>query len=129
MPALNRIQLIGHLGKDPETRYTPTGKKVCSFSLAVDRIWKNSAGETHHETDWFNIEAWSRLGEVCQEYLHKGSLVYLEGRVRTERFEHEGESRQITKVILSGMQMLERRKEEENLVTEESEDFPGEEEG
>ena len=129
MPALNRIQLIGHLGKDPETRYIPTGKKVCNFSLAVDRSGKSSAGETRHETDWFNIEAWGRLGEVCQDYLHKGSLVYLEGRVRTERFEREGESRQITKVVLSGMQMLDRRKEEEPLVTEETDDFPGEEEG
>jgi single-stranded DNA-binding protein len=88
MPALNRIQLIGYLGKDPETRCTPTGQKVCSFSLA-----------------------------------------YLEGRVRTERFEREGESRQITRVILGRMQMLDRRKDEEPLVSEEVDDFPEEEAG
>jgi single-strand DNA-binding protein len=120
MPALNRIQLIGYLGKDPETRYTPTGRKVCTFSLAVDRRWKNSAGETRQETDWFNIEAWGRLGETCQEYLHKGSLVYLEGRLRTEHYERQGERHQFTKVVLGGMQMLDRRKEEEPLTADET---------
>ena len=129
MPALNRIQLIGYLGKDPETRYTPTGKKVCTFSLAVDRRWKTSEGETRHDTDWFNIEAWGRLGEVCQEYIHKGSLVFLEGRLRTERYEREGESRQTTKVILSAMQMLERRKDEEPFTAGDTDDFVEEEEG
>ena len=127
MPALNRIQLIGYTGKDPETRYTPTGRKVCTFSLAVDRRWKNSAGETRQETDWFNIEAWGRLGEVSQEYLHKGSLVYLEGRVQTERYEHEGESRQYTKVVLSQMQILERRKEEDTIISEETGEYSSEE--
>jgi len=77
MPALNRVQLIGNLGKDPETRYTPSGKKVCSFSLAVDRRWKTSEGEIKESTDWFNIEAWGRLGETCQEFLSKGRLVYV----------------------------------------------------
>ena len=109
MPALNRIQLIGYAGKDPETRYTPTGRKVCTYSLAVDRRWKTSDGEMRQETDWFNIEAWGRLGEVSQKYLHKGSLVYLEGRVQTERYEHEGESRQFTKVVIDKMQLLDRK--------------------
>ena len=79
MPALNRVQLIGRLGKDPESKFTPTGKKVTHFSLAVSQRWKSS-GEMKEFTEWVNIEAWGRLGEVCQEYLKKGSLVYLEGR-------------------------------------------------
>ena len=66
MPALNRVQLIGRLGKDPESKFTPTGKKVTNFSLAVSQRWKTS-GEFKEHTEWVNIEAWGRLGEVCQE--------------------------------------------------------------
>ena len=112
MPALNRVQLIGRLGKDPETRVTPTGKKVANFSLAVSERWK-SGGEAKEHTQWFNVEAWGRLGEVCQEYLHKGSLVYLEGRLQTDKYEDKGETRYFTKVVAGSMQMLERKSAEE----------------
>ena len=125
MPALNKVQLIGYLGKDPETRFTPKGSKVTSFSLAVDRRWKSSDGETKETTDWFNIEAWGRLGEICQQFLHKGSLVYLEGRLQTDRYEQEGQTRYFTKVVANQMQMLDRRPEEEEpLTTETDEEFP-----
>jgi len=113
MPTLNRVQLIGNLGKDPETRYTPSGKKVCNFSLAVDRRWKTSEGEIKESTDWFNLEAWGRLGEFCQQYLGKGRLVYVEGRLHTDRYEQGGETRYITKVVISNMQILDRKPEEE----------------
>ena len=66
MPGLNRVQLIGYLGNDPESRFTPTGKKVASFSVAVTRRWRSSEGESKEATDWFNVEAWGRLGEICQ---------------------------------------------------------------
>jgi single-strand DNA-binding protein len=112
MPALNKVQLIGYLGKDPQTRFTPKGSKVCTFTFAVTRRWK-SAGEVKEATDWFNIQVWGKLGETCQEYLHKGSMVYLEGRLQTDRYEHEGETRYITKVIASSMQMLDRKAEVE----------------
>jgi single-strand DNA-binding protein len=112
MPSLNRIQLIGHLGKDPEVRFTPKGSKVCSFSLAVSRRWKNSAGDDKEATDWFNVEAWGRLGEICKQYLRKGRLVFLEGQLRTDRYEHEGEPRYFTKVVATQMQMLDRKAEE-----------------
>jgi single-strand DNA-binding protein len=124
MPALNKVQLIGYLGKDPETRFTAKGSKVAGFSLAVDRRWKSAEGESKEATDWFNIEAWGRLGEICQQYLHKGSLVYLEGRLRTDRYEQEGQTRYITKVVASQMQMLDRRPEEDEPVIETEEDFP-----
>lgn len=120
MPALNRVQLIGNLGKDPETRYTPSGKKVCNFSLAVDRRWKTSEGEIKESTDWFNIEAWGRLGETCQEFLSKGRLVYVEGRLHTDRYEQGGDIRYFTKVIINNMQILDRKQEEEPV--EESEE-------
>ena len=115
MPALNRVQLIGNLGKDPEVRFTSSGKKVCQFSMAVNRRWK-AGSEVKEATDWFNIEAWGRLGEVCKEFLHKGSLIYIEGRLRTSRYEHEGETRYFTKVIVQNMQMLDRKADEEPPV-------------
>lgn len=118
MPALNKVQLIGRLGKDPEAHTTPNGKQVCNFSLAVDRRWR-SAGETKVTTDWFNVEAWGRLGEICEQYLRKGRLVYLEGRLQTDRYEQDGAAKYFTKVIVNQMQMLERKPEEEEPVLEE----------
>lgn len=117
MPALNRVQIIGRLGKDPETRFTPSGKKATQFSVAVNRHWKSSSGELKEATDWFNIEAWGRLGEICQEYLTKGRLVFLEGRLQTERYEQAGETRYFTKVIASQMLMLDRAPEETEAVS------------
>ena len=106
MPALNRVQLIGRLGRDPESKYTPTGKKVVHFSLAVTQRWK-TAGEGRGSTEWVNIEAWDRLGEVCQEYLKKGSPVYLEGRLKTDKYEDQGGStRYYTKVVAQVVQFL-----------------------
>ena len=122
MPALNRVQLIGRLGKDPETRFTPNGKKVAHFSVAVSNRWKSKEGEAKEFTEWFNIEAWGRLGEVCQQYLHKGSLVFLEGRLRTDRYEDkDGETKYFTKVVVLSMQMLDRKPEEEPVATVEEE--------
>jgi single-strand DNA-binding protein len=121
MPALNRVQLIGRLGKDPESKYTPTGKKVAHFSLAVSQRWK-TAGETKEYTEWVNIEAWGRLGEVCQEYLKKGSLVYLEGRLKTEKFEgKEGDTKYFTKVVALSLQFLDKRDKDEPMMTVEEE--------
>jgi single-strand DNA-binding protein len=115
MPSLNRVQLIGHLGKDPETRFTTTGKKVCSFSMAVTHRWRSAEGEAKEATEWFNIEAWGRLGEFAQSYLSKGRLVFVEGRLQTDRYEHEGETRTWTKVVASQVQALDRRAEEAEI--------------
>jgi single-strand DNA-binding protein len=125
MPSLNRIQLIGHLGKDPEARVTPKGKKVCTFSIAISRRWKSSEGEDKEATDWFNVEAWGHLGEVCKRYLRKGRLVFLEGQLRTDRYEHEGDTHYYTKVIATQMQMLDRKAEDLPAVEPEE---PAEEE-
>jgi len=117
MPALNRVQLIGRLGKDPESKFTPTGKKVAHFSLAVSQRW-NTKGETKEYTEWVNIEAWGRLGEVCQEYLQKGSLVYLEGRLKTDKYEDkEGETKYYTKVVALSIQFLDKREKDEPVMT------------
>jgi single-strand DNA-binding protein len=126
MPALNRVQLIGRLGKDPESRFTPTGKKVAHFSLAVSNRWKSAEGEAKESTEWVNVEAWGRLGEVCAQYLHKGSLIYLEGRLKTDKFEDKGgETKYYTKVVALSMQMLDRKPEEEpvGIVEEEAAEY------
>jgi single-strand DNA-binding protein len=112
MPALNRVELIGYLGRDPESRTIPTGQKVSQFSLAVTRRWK-SAGESKEATDWFNVEVWGRLGEVGQHYLKKGSLVYVEGRLRTDKYEDKGETKYFTKVVASSLQFLDRKPADE----------------
>ena len=112
MPALNKVQLIGYLGKDPETRFTPKGRKVCHFTLAVNRPGAN-------EPDWFNIEAWEKLGEICQQYLAKGRLVYIEGRLRTDRYvDDKGETRYYTQVVARQMQMLDRKPDEQDVAAE-----------
>jgi single-strand DNA-binding protein len=120
MPALNRVQLIGYLGKDPETRFTPTGKKVTHFSVAVTQRWK-AGGEAKEYTEWVNIEAWGRLGEVAQEYMHKGSLVYLDGRLKTDKYEEKGDVKYFTKVIALTIQMLDRKSTDEPVMTVEEE--------
>ncbi len=116
MPTLNRVQLIGRLGKDPESKFIPTGKKVTHFSLAVDNRWKDKNGETKESTEWVNIEAWGRLGEVCQEYLKKGSLVFIEGRLKTDKYEDKGETRYFTKVVALTLQFLDKRPAEEPML-------------
>lgn len=119
MPALNSVQLIGRLGKDPESHFTPNGKNVTHFSLAVSNRWKSPDGEMKENTEWVNIEVWARLGEICQQFLHKGSLVFLEGRLKTDKYEDNGETKYFTKVVAQGMQMLDKKPEEEPVSTEE----------
>ena len=122
MPALNRVQLIGRLGRDPESHFTPTGKKVAHFSIAVSNQWDGRDGEMKEYTEWVNIEAWGRLGEVCQEYLKKGSLVYLEGRLKTEKFEgKEGDTKYYTKVVALTLQFLDKKDKDEPMMTVEEE--------
>lgn len=116
MPALNRVQLIGNLGRDPETKFTPTGKKVCHFSIAVSNRWKDKSGEMKESTEWVNIEAWGRLGEVCQEYLRKGSLIFLEGRLKTDKYDSNGETKYFTKVVAQTLQFLDRKEKEEPVM-------------
>ena len=121
MPALNRVQLIGRLGKDPEGKFTPTGKKVAHFSVAISNHWKTKEGESKEYTEWVNVEAWGRLGEVCQEYLKKGSLVFVEGRLKTDRYEDKGDVKFYTKVVALSMQMLDRKPNDEPVTTIEEE--------
>jgi single-strand DNA-binding protein len=126
MPALNRVQLIGRLGKDPESRFTPTGKKVAHFSVAISNRWRDREGEMRESTEWVNVEAWERLGETCQQYLKKGSLVYVDGRLKTDKVENQGDTRYFTKVVAQTVQFLDNRPASDEL--EEPTDPIGEEE-
>ena len=104
---LNKIMLIGNLGKDPELNVTAEGTPVTKFSLAVNRRYKASSGEQKEETEWFNIVAWRQLAEICERYLHKGSKVYIEGRLTQRKYtDKTGIERVAVEVIASDMQML-----------------------
>jgi single-strand DNA-binding protein len=108
MASMQKLIMIGYLGKDPETRYTPSGAAVCAFSVATTERWKDKqSGEQKEITEWHNCEAWGRTAEVCGEYLHKGDQVYLEGKVRTEEYEDkEGNRRWSVKVRVDSVQFL-----------------------
>ncbi len=104
---LNKILLIGNLGRDPELNVTTDGTPVTKFSLAVNRTYKSNSGEKKEETEWFNIVAWNKLAETCERYLHKGSKVYIEGRLTRRKYtDKEGIQRTSVEVIANEMKML-----------------------
>ncbi len=107
MASLNKVQIIGNLGKDPEMKHTPSGKSVTAFNVAVNSTY-NSGGEQRKETEWFNIEAWGKTGEIIKQYASKGSLIYIEGRLKTDKFEDKqsGETKYFTKVVVANFQFL-----------------------
>jgi single-strand DNA-binding protein len=108
---LNKVMIIGHLGRDPEMRYTPAGQPVTTFTLATSRSWKTADGERHNETEWFNIVTWGTLAEICKQHLNKGKQVYVEGRLQTRRWEDkEGNKRITTEIVASEMMMLGERR-------------------
>lgn len=107
---LNKVTLIGHLGKDPELRYTPNGTAVCNFSLATTESYKADDGNWVDKTEWHNIVAWRKLAETCSNYLKKGSKIYAEGKITTESYEKDGgDKRYITKIVLNTMIMLDNK--------------------
>lgn len=110
---LNKVMLIGNLGRDPEMRYTPSGKPVTSFSLAAHRNWVSADGERHDETEWFNVVAWGNLAEICNQHLSKGQKVYVEGRLQTRSWEDEnGQKHFRTEVVANEMIILTGRPEQ-----------------
>jgi single-strand DNA-binding protein len=106
---LNKIMLIGNLGRDPELSYTPSGSAVTKFSVAVNRRFNDKqSGERKEETQWFNVVAWEKLAETCHQYLRKGSKVYLEGRMVSRKYtDKDNIERTVWDVVLNDMQMLE----------------------
>jgi single-strand DNA-binding protein len=107
MASLNKILLIGRLGKDPEIRYTPDQSPVASFSLATGESWTDKSGTRQERTEWHNIVAWNKLADLCKRFLSKGQQVYIEGRVQTREYtDRDGNKRRITEVIASQMVLL-----------------------
>lgn len=113
MASLNKVMIIGNLGKDPEMRYTPNGSPVTNFSVAVSRRSKTPEGENREETEWFRVTCWEKLAETANTYLTKGKQVYVEGRLRTHSWDdaQSGQKRYSTEVVASNFQMLGQRGE------------------
>ncbi|MCL5074586.1 MAG: single-stranded DNA-binding protein [Chloroflexi bacterium] len=108
--SLNKVMIIGNVGREPEMRYTPNGNPVTTFSVAASRRWTTPEGEQRDETEWFNVVAWNKLAETCSQYLAKGSKVYIEGRLQTRSWETpEGQKRYRTEVVANTMIMLDSR--------------------
>lgn len=106
---LNKVMIIGNLGRDPELRYTPNGTPVVSFNVAVGRQWTTSAGERKEATEWFNVVAWRELAEICSQKLSKGRLVYIEGSLQTRTWEDaEGQRNYRMELVADQMTILDR---------------------
>ena len=111
MAGINKVILVGNLGRDPEMRYTQNGVAVCSFSLATSETYRDrTSGEKVTQTEWHNIILWRGLAETAEKYLRKGSSVYIDGKIRTRKWEdQQGQTRYTTEIIADTMQMLDRR--------------------
>ena len=104
--SLNKVQLIGNLGRDPELKYTSAGVAVATFSIATSDSWKDQEGNTQERTEWHNIVAWRKLAEICGEWLKKGKRVYIEGRLQTRSYEKDGVKKYTTEIVADQLIML-----------------------
>lgn len=111
--SVNKAILVGRLGRDPETRYTSGGQAVANFTLATDETFKDRSGERQKRTEWHRIVLWGKLAEITQQYLKKGMLVYIEGRIQTRQWEdkRDGQKKQTTEIVANVMRMLTSRAE------------------
>ena len=112
--SVNKVILVGRLGKDPEVKYTPSGTPVAKFTLATDEVFKDRTGEQQRRTEWHTIVAWSKLAEICGEYLVKGKQVYIEGSIRSRQWEDQtGNKRTAYEIVARDMKMLGSRADSE----------------
>ena len=117
---LNKVMLIGRLGHEPEMRYTPSGRPLTKFQLAVNRSWKSADGEKKTETEWFNVVTWGKLAEICNQYLSKGQQVYIEGRLHSRQWQdEEGSNHSSVEVIAQEMLMLNSKSGEQDSEPDE----------
>ena len=114
---LNKVMIIGNVGRDPEMRYTPSGSAVTSFSVAVTRRWMTPDNQPRDETEWFNVVAWDKLAETCNQFLSKGRLVYVEGHLQTRSWEQDGQKRYKTEVVAREMIILDSKERGEGGPT------------
>jgi single-strand DNA-binding protein len=105
--SVNKVILVGRLGRDPETRYTSSGQAVCNFTLATDETYRDRAGERQKRTEWHRIVVWGKQAEIAQQYLHKGSLIFVEGRIQTRQWDdREGQKRTSVEIVANNFRML-----------------------
>jgi single-strand DNA-binding protein len=105
--SVNKAILVGRLGKDPETRYTSGGQAVCNFTMATDETYKDRSGERQKRTEWHRIVVWGKQAEIAQQYLHKGSLLYVEGRIQSRQWDdREGQKRTTVEIVANNFRML-----------------------
>jgi single-strand DNA-binding protein len=124
--SLNKAILIGRLGKDPEVKTTSGGQSVCTFSLATDDSYKDKDGNPVDQTDWHNVVAWRKLADICGTYLKKGSLVMIEGKIKTRSYESNGVKKYITEITMTNLEMLgtkEKEGKEEHIPVDFNEPF------
>ncbi len=123
MRGLNKVMIIGHVGRDPEMRYTPSGRPVTSFSVVTTRTWVSTEGERHEESEWFNVVAWGNLAEICNQHLSKGQQVYIEGRLQTRGWEDEdGKKHYRTELVANEMIVLGDRRNNLSFTSDPDED-------
>jgi single-strand DNA-binding protein len=116
--SVNKVILVGRLGRDPELKYTPSGAPVANFTLATDESFKDRTGEKQERTEWHRIVAWNKLAEICGEYLTKGKLVYIEGSIRSRQWQDQaGNKRTAYEIIANYMQMLGSKSDSERVPT------------
>ena len=125
MSGVNKVILIGRLGKDPEVRHNDSGTIVANFPIATSETYKDAKGEKKETTDWHNIVMWNQIAEIAEKYLKKGSLVYLEGKLKTRSWEKDGVTRYMTEVICNNMQMLGTKDGESNQQSSTPKTFLG----
>lgn len=118
--SLNKLQVIGNLGKDPEMKYLDSGVATCRFSVATTESWNGKDGSKQERTEWHNITAWDKLAEICGKYLKKGSKVYLEGSVESRQYEQDGVKKYFTGMRLRDMMMLDKLGDREETAEEEA---------
>lgn len=126
---LNKVMIIGKLGREPEMRYTPSGRPVTTFSVGANRSWNTAEGEKRTEIEWFNVVAWGNLAEICKQHLSKSRLVYVEGRLQTRYWEDtEGHKHSSVEIVANEMIMLDEKREEnsskEEMSESSDEEFP-----
>jgi single-strand DNA-binding protein len=110
--SLNKATLIGHIGKDPELRYSAQGSAVCNLSLATSESWKDKEGTKQNKTEWHRLTTFNKTAELCAQYIHKGSLVYVEGKLQNREYEKDGQKKQVTEILVHTIQFLDKKYEQ-----------------
>ena len=122
---LNKVMVIGHLGRDPEMRFTPSGKSVANFSIASNRSWESADGEKHIDTEWFSVVAWGSLAEISKQYLVKGSLVYVEGRLQSRSWQdNKGIQHKSVEIVAREILLLSDNDNQNDMDGSEEDDYP-----